>query len=225
MRRFLKHYADCSERVMETGDHFKNGASLKSLMSRRNIGKGIFYVSAILFVCLIQSCAMLTLRGHHAMLNHNTTYSGADVQITTPFDPHFSIACHLGAGKLDFSKSDLSYSGMDYTSSIAPSLGLSLNYFFSAKRLQPFISVEVNDLFWYGSELEEDNKKNDANYIRNTYVTAIPKAGLRFYISKKIAVNGSLGYQFGWADIENIKQEFKGFMPSIGISFSIGSKE
>jgi hypothetical protein len=28
-----KQYADCSGRTMETGDHFKNGASLKSLMN------------------------------------------------------------------------------------------------------------------------------------------------------------------------------------------------
>jgi hypothetical protein len=32
----IKQYADNSERTMETGDHFKNGASPKSLMSREN---------------------------------------------------------------------------------------------------------------------------------------------------------------------------------------------
>jgi hypothetical protein len=32
----VKPYADCSGRVMETGDHFKNGASPKSLTSRGN---------------------------------------------------------------------------------------------------------------------------------------------------------------------------------------------
>jgi hypothetical protein len=32
----IKQHADYSERVMETGDHFKNGASPKSQMSRGN---------------------------------------------------------------------------------------------------------------------------------------------------------------------------------------------
>jgi hypothetical protein len=36
MNRNLKQYADSSDRTMETGDHFKNGASPKSLMSRGN---------------------------------------------------------------------------------------------------------------------------------------------------------------------------------------------
>jgi hypothetical protein len=29
-------YADCSRKVMETGEHFKNGANPKSQMSRSN---------------------------------------------------------------------------------------------------------------------------------------------------------------------------------------------
>jgi hypothetical protein len=40
MTQFLKirkQYADYSGRTMETGDHFKNGASLKSRMSKGNI--------------------------------------------------------------------------------------------------------------------------------------------------------------------------------------------
>ncbi|MDR3246632.1 MAG: hypothetical protein LBT50_09405, partial [Prevotellaceae bacterium] len=32
----LKQHADCSVRTMETGDHFKNGASPKSQTSKRN---------------------------------------------------------------------------------------------------------------------------------------------------------------------------------------------
>jgi hypothetical protein len=33
----IKQRADYSERIMETGNHFKNGASLKSLMGRGNL--------------------------------------------------------------------------------------------------------------------------------------------------------------------------------------------
>jgi hypothetical protein len=67
MVQFLKigkQYADCSGRTMETGDHSKNGASLKSHTSRRNFlrlpkqnGKILVTVLfAILFVVGFMSC-------------------------------------------------------------------------------------------------------------------------------------------------------------------------
>jgi hypothetical protein len=36
MKKYLKQCADSSARVMETGDHSKNGASLKSRTNRGN---------------------------------------------------------------------------------------------------------------------------------------------------------------------------------------------
>jgi hypothetical protein len=39
MLQIFKKSADYSERVMETGDHSKNGASPKSQMSRKNVIK------------------------------------------------------------------------------------------------------------------------------------------------------------------------------------------
>jgi hypothetical protein len=36
MNSYLKQYADLNKGAMESGDHFKNGASPKSLTSRGN---------------------------------------------------------------------------------------------------------------------------------------------------------------------------------------------
>jgi hypothetical protein len=50
----IKYQADNSERTMETGDHFKNGANLKSLTSRRNICRNM--LSCSILCILFSSC-------------------------------------------------------------------------------------------------------------------------------------------------------------------------
>jgi hypothetical protein len=50
----IKHQADNSERTMETGDHFKNGASPKSLTSRGNIYRNM--LSCGILCILFSSC-------------------------------------------------------------------------------------------------------------------------------------------------------------------------
>jgi hypothetical protein len=54
MQQFSKQkqvHADYGTRVMESGDHFKNGASLKSRMSKGNL-----FISAIAFIFLLLAC-------------------------------------------------------------------------------------------------------------------------------------------------------------------------
>jgi len=98
-------------------------------------------------MCLLQSCAMLTLRGHQASLNHKSTYKstyqGVDVDLTTPVGQSFDIDFYLGAGKLDLSKSDFVYPDAEKPSTVAPSVGIGGAYYFSKRRLQPFLSFEL----------------------------------------------------------------------------------
>jgi hypothetical protein len=49
----LTKYADCSGKVMEAGDHFKNGASPKSLMSRNLFKTGFAKNAFVFFVTFV----------------------------------------------------------------------------------------------------------------------------------------------------------------------------
>ncbi|MDR3236122.1 MAG: hypothetical protein LBT48_05260 [Prevotellaceae bacterium] len=53
--KFWKQYANYSGRTMETGDHFKNGASPKSLMSRGNFNLFAIFV-LLVSVFAFSSC-------------------------------------------------------------------------------------------------------------------------------------------------------------------------
>jgi len=211
--------------AMEAETIKKNGVSRKCLKTSRVNKKYFIPYLFVISMIMMQSCATMTLGGNHAFLNNNTTYSGVDMKLNSQYSdfPDFSTDLYIGLGKLDFAKSDLVYSEMDEASKIAPSLGVGLTYYFSLKRLQPIVSLEYNFLFWSGSEIESDKKVKQT--VSNEYNTVIPKAGLRFYITNKVAINGYLGYQFGWAKIERIKQNFQGFMPSVSVSFSLSKKE
>jgi hypothetical protein len=52
----LTKYAGCSGKVMETGDHFKNGASPKSLMNRKKLYKSNIYIALLAFGLILSSC-------------------------------------------------------------------------------------------------------------------------------------------------------------------------
>jgi hypothetical protein len=206
---------NCKLKTMESGDHYKNGASPKSQTIRRNLRNGIFYLLIILSVSLLQSCVMMTLRGNHALLNNNVTYSGVDVQLTMPSSPSFNIDCYAGAGKLDFTNTDLGIQHKDSASFTGASVGIGASYYFMTKsRLQPFAALEVHDLIGTGEE----------NY-KIPYITLTPKVGIRYYLSNRIALNGTLGYQMGRNEVENVTYNLQGLMPSIGITFVVSAKE
>ena len=205
-----------SECKMDTVHHSKNGINPQ----KPRIEQIVMFLFGLF---ILQSCATLTLSGNHAILDNNSTYSSVDMKLNTQYYPQFSTDFYLGVGKMDFSKSDLIYSEIDKASKIAPSVGVGLSYYFSSKRLQPIVALDYNYLFWTGSEIESAKEKKDTFF--NNYQSVNPKAGIRYYITNKVAINGYLGYQFGWAEIENVKQNFHGFVPSVGISFSLWKKE
>ena len=219
----MQHHSK-SNSVMESDTIQKNGDSPKILMSRRILKKSILYLMFVSGICFTQSCAMLTVRGHHAMLNHSSAYSAADIQITSPiFSSNTNIEFNLGVGKMDFSNADIEFADADNASSIAPLLGVGVTHYFTKKRLQPFAGAEANMIFWGNGKMESEGKTKDKD--NNGFTTITPKVGLRFYVSNRIALNGSLGYQYGKADIQNTSNTLHGFMPSVGITFVLSTKE
>ena len=171
----------------------------------------------------MQSCGAVALRGNYANLTHNSTYKSVDLQLTSPFD-RFNIEFYAGAGLVDITKSDLDYTAKEKAdaSTLFLSVGVGGTYYITTTRFQPFISLELLDIP-YGST--KDKEKIDIEQgMSGYYFTVTPKAGLRYYLTNKIALNGAIGYQIGTLNINEHKSKLSGFMPSIGISFILVNK-
>ena len=209
-----------SSRVMETRDHSKNGASLKSHMSKRIFKRSIHYLLVISVLLFMQSCATMVLKGDYANLTNNSTYQGIEVQMTDFVDltSKFQLDLHLGAGKLNILDSDFNSNSIDKDefSKWNLSVGLGGTYYITKERFQPFIGVECHALPFSS---DKNKKENDENSTYQFYGFVTPKVGLRFYLSNRIALQGSIGYHAGLLKIMEQKDNFSGFAPSIGICF------
>ena len=179
----------------------------------------------LLIIMTIQSCAVVSLRGHQAKLSKNSNYQGADLAITTPFDK-FNFEFYVGAGNLDINKSDLPYDEdiKKELNNWTYSIGLGGTYYFTKKRLQPYVSLELLT-FPLGSE--DDKKKNEESgykILKGYYRTMTPKTGVRFYLTNRIALNAALGYQMGLLKINDVSSKIKGLEPSVGLTFVLAKK-
>lgn len=180
-----------------------------------------FLIAGITAMLFVQSCAMMTVRGHHTILSESSSHSLADVQITTPmFGSPFHINFMLGAGHVNISEADHHASGTGI------SLGIGGSYHLSFKRLQPYIGLDFTDVVMTGIA----DKKNDKATTddKKLYYHLTPHVGLRYYLSNRVAINGSLGYQVGWYEFEqnniSYKRTFSGIAPTVGITFVLSTK-
>jgi len=182
----------------------------------------IIYFFVILFIMItLQSCGLMALRGNYAPLTHNATYQSVDLELASSFE-RFNLEAYLGAGKVDIAKSDLDYTSQEKEDAgkISFSVGAGATYYFTTTRFQPFMALEFHDIPWgIGSKNEDQSSDEIKKGINGYYFTIEPKAGARFYISNKIALNGTLGYQMGNLKINDQKNKLSGFMPSIGLVF------
>ena len=205
--------ADYSVGVMETGDHSKNGASLKSHTSRGNI----FVLSLIVSIFLLNSCQVVSLTGRQATLSEKSSYTSVIYQCSWPVAKQSPVELHysFGVGSVKFDNID-SFENFN--------VGAGLDYFFSRKRFQPYLGIDVNNI-GYTDESKEEKFKKEYNYVNVT-----PNLGTRFFLSNRFAINASLGYQFGWGkskfnNVTGAKNTFSGIAPSIGISYVIMLKD
>ena len=216
------------KRVIGVENHSKDGTSQKILMSKRIIKRCVPYL-LLISVFLMQSCATMALRGSSAKLTENSTYQGIDVQMTEYADlkGKFQGDLYVGAGKLNLLDSDLSSRSIDNAevSKWNLSVGLGGTYYITKKRFQPFAAFECHLLPFFSDKSKTINDENDEkSFLKyRFYGFVTPKAGFRFYLSNRIALQGSMGYHVGLLKIKEQKDMLSGFTPSVGICFVLAN--
>jgi hypothetical protein len=223
---------------MESGDHSKNGVSPKSLTSRGNLKKWTrlntlkttsFLMAGIVVIMLMQSCAMLTVGSSYVPLSNHSAYTSADIQLYSDPDPDPNLpqGYNLFQGYLStgISNTRFNITDDDSLAGTYAKLGVGGIYFFSTGRFQSFLGLEYS-----GQTIVESSKKNSNDGIFYNSIT--PYVGARMYITNRIAINGSLGYQWGGLAIgkdNELKRlakhtGFSGLTPSIGVTFVLQKK-
>jgi hypothetical protein len=219
MKRYLSIKQSAEYSAMESGDHSTNGAIPKSHTSRGNVKvdkmktvKTISFlivgIASILIALFAQSCAV-SLKGQHAMLSGTGSSSiyGLEIEPQLGEDAPIALKLLMGAGILKVSDDELddSVGGM--------SGGLGFAYYFlqqKSRRLQPYVGFD-----WWSILDDSPNPKSQYN-------SYTPTAGLRYFISNRIALIGDIGVPIGRSSY--FDKSFIGVKASVGISFMMGAK-
>lgn len=188
--------------------------------------KSIIILGSIALILSFVSCGtnpVLTARGTTAFLPEGNKFSGADVQFGAPLPTGYSkghIDILLSAGYGVAELKDKTSSKNEIINKNLISFGAGANYFFNQGRLQPFIGAE---LFFLTSTAE---KVEGASNDKSPYTILTPNAGLRFYLSNRFAITGSVGYQYHSTEFisdkpntNNTKFNTSGIAPSFGLTY------
>jgi hypothetical protein len=226
MNKYFKQHADYSESVMETGDHFKNGASPKSQRNRGIVRKCILYLLVISSICIMQSCAVATLRARHASLSEGYSCSVIGLQwqqeliqkegnISSQKPYNWYLFYGLGFLNFDDKDEERYLSGLS-SPKIGANFGLGANYLLLKGRTQPYIGLDYDSFF---------HSKNKINVM---YMSIVPHVGLRYFISPFTAITGNAGYSISSVnmttpDTDHDRKDkyynIKGITYSIGLSY------
>lgn len=183
--------------------------------------------NALLFLSLLllmSSCAsnpVLTARGTTAFLPDDNKFNGVDLQFGAPLPmgddnrkSHIDVVLSVG-----YAKSELTDLNLDEDSKIQEGITAALGgyYFFSNRRFQPFIGAELGYLSI--SKKSDNNSVSSSEKEKNAYFIVSPNAGLRFYFSNRLALTGSVGYQYHAVTVKGIETNMGGVSPSVGLTY------
>jgi hypothetical protein len=196
--------------AMESGDHSKNGASPKSLMSRGNKNM-VLLGFIVLSAWLMQSCGATSgLNVGYSMLPDNNSYSVFELRQDYPPVKKFSLGTSLAIGKIEQPKDD-----RDKESIV--SVGVIPMYCFSLNRWQPFVGCQF-DLVRPEFKKTGTDVTGTVHSEYDGYFSTTPHAGLRVFISNKFSINGNVGYKM-------ISGYGNGLSLSLGFAYQIRGLE
>jgi hypothetical protein len=225
--------ADYRAGTMDTGDHFKNGANPKSQMNgwkisfnKKELLKTILFLNiGIAFPVFMQSCATMTVAAEHSIpvekLDEGVSYMGGDVQLAFPLKK-WDLVLALGGAQISEPDSQLledeqiSYSNKIFYGEF----GFGASYFFSRKRIQPYIGVDLLVPYYKyikgnGIDSNEGSGIGSSVIDKNTLCLR-PRVGMRCYLSNDVALTFNTSLR-SWNNRTLI-------IPSIGVTFALRKK-
>lgn len=178
-----------------------------------------FLLMIIITTLLLKSCSsspVLTARGTTAILQKESKYTGVDLQFGIPISKSTEnrgkalalLSFGYGVANLNNNDKSLNFSNEELTA------GLGMMYLFKNGRMQPYGSVEAISLVQSKSN-DNSSTKKDGDLI------IFPNLGIRFYMTNRFALNGSVGYQYHIVNTLGNSFNLGGIAPSFGFTYML----
>lgn len=180
----------------------------------------------LLTILFLPSCSVWNLNYSQAGLSNDFIYNSIEMQ-TNAYMKKIPLTCGINIGyaslysdESEYSYYDNPYDEREYDAieESGLSFGLTPTYYITSSRLQPYIASRFNSL-WTSANIEKEDNKTS---FSPTYLSITPQVGLRYFFSRRFAINGSYGYQWGKTNLDGYKipKKINGTNISFGLTLT-----